>query len=447
MVKTAKAQDILGNPMRALNISEIDQFVVSLAPFVGSELQVCVVGSSGVGIGFWTNRQELSWLWFENNHWFPLVLPLNQIPERSIRPARPLELFMTAHFIGAKLQSITREKTSGRTLCLSFTKDNEDLRVEIRLWPTGGNFIALHAGKRVSLSRVQEIPEFQQNEDKLDRIEPRGFDELLVEWENLRSLRKQKESDESNKARAKKEPDPEELRKKQIARIERALQKVSGDLQSKLELPWRVLGKKLVEQQQFLDEPEMAPFMDRRRSLAWNIENCFSQAKELEKKIELTKKRQSEMLKELEWWKAAEIKDLLSQQPPKAPKRTKAPKAGIRYRGIELDPKHIAKIGKSAQDNIALLRSSQPWDYWLHLRDFPGSHAILPRQKSEKIPESFFRQVGLALIENSKGNKKSSWIGVKVDIIVVECRFVRPIRGDKLGRVNYTNERTLTIRI
>ena len=37
--------------------------------------------------------------------------------------------------------------------------------------------------------------------------------------------------------------------------------------------------------------------------------------------------------------------------------------------------------------------------------------------------------------------------GQMFDILVAECRHVRPIKGDKVGRVNYTNERVLRVSI
>jgi hypothetical protein len=34
-------------------------------------------------------------------------------------------------------------------------------------------------------------------------------------------------------------------------------------------------------------------------------------------------------------------------------------------------------------------------------------------------------------------------LGQRIAVVIVECRFVKPIKGDKLGRVIYHGERTL----
>ncbi len=103
----------------------------------------------------------------------------------------------------------------------------------------------------------------------------------------------------------------------------------------------------------------------------------------------------------------------------------------------------LAYCGKSAADNLALLRQAKAWDYWLHLRDYPGAHAIIHRQRDQLISEGEIFEVAEWVAKESLSSK-SLLVGQKIAIVMVECRFVRPIKGDKLGRVTYHSERTLS---
>ncbi|MNT80503.1 hypothetical protein D3C72_2199710 [compost metagenome] len=102
----------------------------------------------------------------------------------------------------------------------------------------------------------------------------------------------------------------------------------------------------------------------------------------------------------------------------------------------------IAYCGKSAADNLALLRQAKAWDFWLHLKDFPGAHAIVHRKRDQLIPDNELLQVSEWLAHESL-SEKSLYPGQKLAVVVVETRFVRPIKGDKLGRVTYHSEGTL----
>ncbi|MBY0386123.1 DUF814 domain-containing protein, partial [bacterium] len=107
-----------------------------------------------------------------------------------------------------------------------------------------------------------------------------------------------------------------------------------------------------------------------------------------------------------------------------------------------------AFIGKSAEDNLKILRKSKAWHLWLHIKDLPGSHGIIAFDKSVKVPLEIVREVALWVVEQSLSAKqRESWKGVKCDVIYCECRFVTPIRGDKLGRVTFKNEKAISISI
>src|SRR6185312_17055747 len=99
-------------------------------------------------------------------------------------------------------------------------------------------------------------------------------------------------------------------------------------------------------------------------------------------------------------------------------------------RTLHLSEDLTAVMGKSAADNIKILRRARAWDLWFHLRDFPSSHAVLFRNKGAKVSDSTMFQVAAWFVRQHFGSKAAGHVGEKFDIIVTECRFVRPIKGD-----------------
>jgi predicted ribosome quality control (RQC) complex YloA/Tae2 family protein len=131
--------------------------------------------------------------------------------------------------------------------------------------------------------------------------------------------------------------------------------------------------------------------------------------------------------------------------PAPAPKRAGniLQKTNAKGRTLVLDGGATAFIGKSAADNLALLRKARAWDYWMHLRDEPGAHAIVHRERNQSISDDEFRKVARWLAKESSASKKGM-SGVFV-VVMTECRFVRPIKGDRLGRVNYHHGREISV--
>ena len=102
-------------------------------------------------------------------------------------------------------------------------------------------------------------------------------------------------------------------------------------------------------------------------------------------------------------------------------------------------------MGKSAADNLRLLRQSKSWDLWIHLKDFPSAYAIIQKNKDQKISDEMLRQSAQWLVK--EGSKNKDVDGLKTTVVIVECRHVRPIKGDKIGRVTYHNAREMLITI
>lgn len=434
--------------MRALNTAEIDNLTESLTALVGCRLQEVVVGVTGVGMGFWTRGRGVAWLWFENHSWSPLLIPLTNVPEANQKPLRPLALFIRAHFVDQTLLSIERDVNLGRAMRLKFSANDHPREIEIHLWPHGGNFIASAEKRRVVWRKIEANapPVAVGTLNHVNEPAIRSLQELINEWLALRDQRLDRGKTSKPGEAQLKQVAAEKKHANEIARIERAIKKVEEEVLHKQTGMWREVGDWLVANQTLNVPASYGPFIDGRRQLAWNIENCFTRGKELARKLVATEERLRHLRQEL-----VAVQTMTADQYLKTPKEKKSAKqtpikGGARFRTVVLPGGLSARLGRSATDNINLLKSARSWDLWLHLRDHPGSHAIVTREKQKIIGDEILRLVGVALVEQTFGNKSQQQRGGRFELIVAECRFVKPQRGDKKGRVNYSHDRTVAFK-
>jgi hypothetical protein len=236
--------------------------------------------------------------------------------------------------------------------------------------------------------------------------------------------------------------------RERLAKREKARDKVREELRNKQELPWRALGDWL-KANQSLDVPrEWEPFVDKRRKLAWNIEQAFVRARERDGKVHGTMQRLEILDAEIARLRALleGSAESLPLEPEKAPPR-RLKDLGAEGRTLHLSSDLMVVAGKSAADNLKLLRKARGWDLWLHLRDYPGAHAILFRNKSASVSDALLHQAAAWLVRRHLGGKPGRHAGARFDVVIAECRHVRPIKGDRLGRVTYRDERVLILKI
>lgn len=173
---------------------------------------------------------------------------------------------------------------------------------------------------------------------------------------------------------------------------------------------------------------------------SWNLQNCFKQAKLLRQKRAGTLARSEKLQNEI----ADLEKDLAKHPEAQVQQKSESKvsllleKTGSKGRRLQLENGLEAVIGKSAADNLAILRRAQAWDLWMHLKDYPGAHAIILRPRGKEVGGETIQKVAEWLIRESLSNQKIQW-GSQYGVVVAECRFVRPIKGDRLGRVTYHN--------
>lgn len=406
--------------MRPLSLDEIDQLLGSLAIYENKRLQTVAASRDDVVLGFWEGRRIL-WLWLDCDSLTPALIPSVDLPLSLPKKHTPLQLFIKAHLLGSRLLEMRLKSGEGRVVHLIFDKGE----IEFRLIPRATNVIVKSQDKSVSLRPPLELaPHSEPSATKM-----RSLPEYIDEWKSKRLKAPNKKT-------------PKQSFEQKIKGVERSIEKVAQEIALKQQSPYRLLGEWLAKNQTLNVPEEFQTLVDQRRKLSWNIEHAFEKAKENERKLEGTRERKKELEGQL-----VELKARLAQGnwvESETPKTKKANPA--RGRTLSLGTELQIVVGKSAKDNLGLLRRARAWDLWMHIKDVPSAHGILSRPKQGKVSDAMLTQASHWLIKNSLGQKYRNHIGEKFEILVTECRFVSPIKGDRLGRVNYRNERVLRIR-
>ncbi len=97
------------------------------------------------------------------------------------------------------------------------------------------------------------------------------------------------------------------------------------------------------------------------------------------------------------------------------------------------------KVGKNNIQNDALLNEANSKDIWLHVKNYHSSHVIIETENKE-VPISVI--LTSAEICASKSNAKN---GTKIEVDYTYKKFVKKQSGGKLGKVNYTDFKTLLV--
>jgi predicted ribosome quality control (RQC) complex YloA/Tae2 family protein len=410
--------------MESLSYFELKTFAQWLqAEMQGAQLQ-----------DLWTNGQILIFQFYKYKEIFlvvdsnprkPLIVYLEELPNIEKKP-KPLILFLNSHGKNLRWDHCQVEAEKGRVLEILLAGGERQCRLEIQLIPNAFNVLVETQGKKIAWEKPRELPPSQA---------PQPERPLQKDWfEEGRKWLEQRQKKPSE-ASTTKRSDP---RQKDLEKKTRALQSIEDLLKTDLTTRWSELGQSLKSSSEVPSALQDLYKADQSRS--WNMENAFAQAKSLKKKRAGTEERAQKLRDEIE-----KIKQSLATHPemPEAVP-TNAQSAGNRIfkktdakgRRLQLDENFEALMGKSARDNLAILRQAQAWDLWMHLKDYPGSHAIIVRPRQKEVPLNMIQKVAEWLIRETIGQKKIE-IGSKYDVVVVECRYVRPIKGDKLGRVTY----------
>jgi predicted ribosome quality control (RQC) complex YloA/Tae2 family protein len=486
--------------MKPLSHLEVIKIANDLQTLVGAQFQECLQNETQIALGFYM-QQRLVWLLIDLNPLRPVIVRRHGPVPLKKKITRPLSLFIRSRFLGRRVASVQADELAGRVLRIAFHRAKEEERsdlpvLELRLFAHGQNLIAIDGKAQVAEKKPKDlVPSIMLPTDL--QTQSRSWQEIETEYgAELAALRSpaatiiaagKGETDcDAGPVKAQTKvlgatvSATDSATERAVAKKKKALEKMREDLSHKTSGVYRLVGDWIKTHMSLEVPDEWRECIDVKRSVTENIELAFSRAKDNERKIEGARAR----IVLLE----SELKSLLrqdqsqSQDPDLAAnstahsvhsaaksshsKNTKKgnqnanggkptaaegansllARAAAKGRRHKIADDLDVYIGKSAADNLAILRRAQSFDYWLHLRDQPGSHAILRRARGRLVKDVEFIEAGKWVVEQSLGRRSLDLQGERHDLLIVECRFVRPIKGDRLGRVNYSNERVITLR-
>ena len=417
-----------------MNVGELDLLVSQLQTLVGAQWQEVRLISNELGIGLY-HQSQMKWLWVDLNRAQPWIFLDHRPGSPGKGEKKPLNLFMRAHFLGKRLSGVQRIEELGRVLCLYF---GESYKIQIDLVPHAVNCLAQVEEKKVFWQKPKPLMTRPVQGDDGAHWKVRSLENLRELWKSKKNKKKTFKGKENSNL---------ESRKKQIQKLEKALVKLEQDLSQKEANLWQEVGEWLSENQSLNSVPETyEEYINFSENFSWNLQNSFQMSKKIKQKIQRTQSRKQELLVDLKVLKSSNSEGNLTKtkaQNSLMPESQKSLLQLSKAKGRQLRVNgYVAFIGKSAKDNLLILRRAKPWYLWLHLRDFPSSHAVLQCKKGEAVPQENLYKVVEWLISQTFGESSKNKVGEKFDIIYAECRYVRPIKGDKVGRVNYTNDKS-----
>lgn len=114
----------------------------------------------------------------------------------------------------------------------------------------------------------------------------------------------------------------------------------------------------------------------------------------------------------------------------------------IPFRRYTLESGYEVWVGKNARQNDELtFKYARKFDYWLHARGVPGSHAILRRPGRTSQPQKITLERAAAI---AAFHSKARGSGL-VPVIIAERKFVRKPRGAPPGAVLVDREEVLLV--
>lgn len=407
--------------MKVWNYIELEQVAQDLQHFCGQHLQKVLLKGECLYLGFYMEG-KLNWLLIYVGS-PPFVVPLGEkLPPKFTSEKKPINLFLKAHLVGQRLSKIILPQKNERKLLFVFSPAKSIL---INLIPKAKNISVASDQKIVHLNKPVE---FDPSIVSFLPKEVRAPEVLYLQ--SFKFLQLKNGDKVKTKANSGDKRDKQEKNQKIVAKLKSQLEMLQNEDWSGC-LDW-------VKSQEVTDPTRkinVDPPEEWTAGINWDssyldvLEQVSKKAKKQKLQIEGLKIR----IAELEEWS--------DKKETAIPSRTFKSSTPVKTRKRELSSGAIAYIGKSAKDNIQLLRQSKPWDLWLHARDYPSAHAFIHCNKKQTIPQVEIFEVARWMLSESAKIKDPSG----VDCVITECRHVHPIKGDKLGRVSFKNERQFKI--
>ncbi len=451
--------------MKSPHFFEFKELVQYLSDeLVGSQLQEIMSCADGLVLGFYrfqTSSVAASksvWLVVDLDTQFPFLGLFDHNPWHGLKSAKPLGLFLNSNFKNHNISDIRLVSDQGRVVRFDFST-GLNLFFEIRIIPKQPNMIAVCDKKKISWEKIKELTNGGSEEFLSTEIESRSVPYMFKQWHDRRS--KSAKAKNSNHLSADQlsmvssSASPYEKwvkqRQKDIDKKKKAIASLNEQIQSPLILSYSKVGEHL-KIYGFKNLPlEFSKLVDFEKKVSYNIEKSFEKVKQLQSKAVGAEKRKQILEAEI-----SKLNDLSETtfskslqnlaQAKSAQMQRKKSEAQVRKLVLDESKGLVCWMGKSAVENSKLLRESKAWDLWIHLKDYPSAYAILQKNKDQSISDQLLLKAATWLASESLKSKKMLE-GTKLAVVVVECRHVRALKGDKLGRVTYHYPREMLITV
>lgn len=441
--------------MKSPSFSEFQTIIQFLQDeLLGSQLQEVNSTEDGIVLGFYrfTHEPKAVWLVFDLDSQFPFVGMFDRNPWPGIKKTKPAVLFLRSHFKNAHLKDIHVVENFGRVAEFDFSLPGKKLTLELRLIPKQPNLIVTAENKAISWDKPKSLVEVQHDPASA-QSENRSIPFMFKQWFDRRAKARNLSSGESTSSSGGQSPYDKWVlqRTKDLKKKQKALQQIEEQKQELQKIPWVQIGD-FLKTHGFKNFPlEWSTYVDFGKKVSFNIEKSFERAKQVVQKTKGAAERKKQLIQEImiaSDMTEARFQEHLKELSVKQAKQgqRKSPEGQFRKLTIGGDNPIQVLMGKNASENLKLLRQAKAWDLWVHLKDYPSAYAILQKTKEKSVSDAVLIQAGQWLVKESMKNKKNL-DGLKISVVIVECRHVRPIKGDKLGRVTYHHSREMLITV
>ncbi len=421
----------------------------------GAQLQEIMSCTDGLVLGFYrfqtpvVGAAKAVWLVVDLDTQFPFLGLFDHNPWHGLKSAKPLGLFLNSNFKNHNVSKIDLVSDQGRVVRFDFSTDL-NLFFEIRIIPKQPNMIAVRERKKISWEKVKELTNGGSEEFLSAEIESRSVPYMFKQWHDRRS--KSAKGDNVKKISATSPYDKwVKQRQKDIDKKKKAIDSLNEQIENPLILSYSQAGEHL-KVYGFKNLPlEFSKLVDFEKKVSYNIEKSFEKVKQLQSKAVGAEKRKqildAEIMKLNDLSEPTFSKSLQNLALAKSAQMQRK-KSDAQVRKLVLDESKglVCWMGKSAVENSKLLRESKAWDLWIHLKDYPSAYAILQKNKDQSISDQLLLKAATWLATESLKSKKMLE-GAKLAVVIVECRHVRALKGDKLGRVTYHYPREMLITV
>lgn len=415
-----------------MNILEIDKSIDDIQRVLGFHVQNVYFYDKTLVLKLWQDYEQyhlvLSLDWSTQG----IYLSDLKVNSKLKNQKKPLSIFANTHLKGACISDISRDHAVGRSVNLEFLgiDDEEPVKINVILIPSAPNISISKGKKSVSLNKPKELPPMAPIDMKSIEAKPLEF--FSSKWESLNSsVRGEKKNEEKKK---------DSDWKIDLAKKKKALKKINKDSGT-------INGAAYLDFAQLLEtDPDTAKnryphFYNAKKNPHKLKDEYFEKFKKQNAKRARVQDRVHDLEKEIE---SLESMNGFERSSYKIFKQKSVElKPGVKTRKFQLSSDLLAYFGKSAADNLKLLRSAKSWHLWFHIKDIPSSHMILFKDKARNVTDSEVQSLLTWFLKEVIGNDQDV---SGYEVLMTECRYVKPIKGDKIGRVNYSHEKVIRVR-